>query len=180
MPEKVKDYLRVKFSPEVIRAAYQVFLKCVPRKSRILDHPSNREIEYEGETWTFDSDDEFFADYRKDVKSARFARSHDPPGRLPYCDFRVNFYWRGTTVTISLIARKEVERVFEVFEASAQQARLPEKDVKKNLREVIKVYIGHGRSPQYRRSTHRVCRRLLQAEPAVANGFRATTTAEIT
>lgn len=149
MPEKVKIYGRVKFAPEVIRAAYQVFSKCLPSKNQKVSS-ANQEIEFESESWTFDSEDEFFADYRKDVKSASFYRMHMGPAGSSHCHFLLMFYWRGTTVTIKLITRKEIERVFEVFEVNAEQARLPEKDVKKKLREEIKVYIAHGRSPQWR------------------------------
>lgn len=149
MLEKNKHYDRVKFPAEVIRTAYEVFLKCVPRKSHTVE-PKEQEIEYESESWTFDSEDEFFADYRKDVKSAMFNRIHIPPGGSGYCSFRVRFDWRGTSVSVGLITRNEIQRVFEVFEASAQQARLPEEDVKRNLRKELKVYIGHGRSPQWR------------------------------
>ena len=68
MPNKTKTYDRVIFTPEVIGQVEHAMKQAIPRSSeqsvdfdiRVTDH----------EQWAHDSEEEFFADYRKPFRSA--------------------------------------------------------------------------------------------------------------
>jgi predicted nucleotide-binding protein len=143
--KKSKSYLFVKFPPEVIMKAHRVFLDCLPEPER-GSTPSKLEIIQGYEEWAFDTLDEFTAEYRKDetsgchflhmLSSAEFGIFARPP--------RIN------AVTVRLDSREKIERVFNIFEVSYVELRSSKQALEKTVRESIKIYIGHGRSIQWR------------------------------
>lgn len=98
-----------------------------------------------GEEWTYDNQDEFFADYRKGFQYTHFANDFTGKGAI-------NIYCRGsdTEIEVELPKREEVERVFAVFEANAEACRLPPKPATQRARPKVKVFVGHGHSTQWR------------------------------
>lgn len=101
------------------------------------------------ETWTYDSEDEFFGDYRK----------YDPHDSKSYFYYRRSLIFHtldiesefGTDCVIrvsfkgDLDCRSAIERVFDVFETDAQKSKLPYEAILKP-----KIFIGHGRSTSWR------------------------------
>jgi predicted nucleotide-binding protein len=51
---------------------------------------------------------------------------------------------------VSAVSRSEIERVFGVFEAVAASYVLPKKQRDAKLRESLVIFVGHGRSPEWR------------------------------
>ena len=97
------------------------------------------------ETWNFDSFEEFFAEYRKGFDDSHITNITS--------DFRLSaravFYEEkeSQTIEISAPSRPLLERIAEIFERNAESSRIPEPEVK---RFTPIIFIGHGRSPQWR------------------------------
>ena len=100
------------------------------------------------ETWKYDSEDEFFADYRKYDPSTGYTRFayrrttlfHSLDIESLQTDSEVSVKFGG-----DLNRRSAIERVFNVFEADAQKSKLPYEVIEKP-----KVFVGHGRSTLWR------------------------------
>jgi predicted nucleotide-binding protein len=98
------------------------------------------------EKWTFDNDEEFFAEYRKPVDSARIYYGSSE-GAILDC----RFYEYYTVVDVKLAERYQVENVFEVFEDAYEQSLIPTSEEAAPVAPPKpKVFIGHGRSPLWR------------------------------
>jgi predicted nucleotide-binding protein len=59
-------------------------------------------------------------------------------------------YAKGARITVREPSRAEIEEIFAVFEESAAAARLPEPPAPKVPKIVPTIFIGHGRSLQWR------------------------------
>lgn len=120
MPEKTKDYDRVIFTPEAIKEAENVFVSTLLQKDRKMTHQTLRIQLSATEQWAHDTEEEFFADYRKGFEYASFDR------RYSY-DKHIKFWVYGdhTQVTISLLNRADVEKVFNSLESNVEKCRLP-------------------------------------------------------
>lgn len=145
MPSKDFTFEWCKFSPETIRAA-------VDAADRFLKRPSQatqRKVSHtSGETWIHDTDDEFFADYRKPSATAAayyrggiqitfFTERWTPSGQRP-----------SSPVTVSLPERAQVEEVFELLEQGRASSLVTPPPVPPPPSPV--VFIGHGGDPQWR------------------------------
>jgi predicted nucleotide-binding protein len=143
--EKSKSYLFVKFPPEVIMKTHRVFLDCLPEPERDST-PSLLQISRGYEQWKVDTLDEFAAEYRKDetygchLLHSKAGAAFEVFAHLP----------RLSNVTVSLDSREKIERVFNIFEGSYSELRSSRQALEKTVRESIKIYIGHGRSNQWR------------------------------
>jgi Predicted nucleotide-binding protein containing TIR-like domain len=99
-----------------------------------------RTVDLPDETWDLDSDDEFFADYKRpDVEHAYFQ----------WRGVRVVFWLTGlmrssTEVSVELPTRELVERVFALFDEGADRGRLPAPQPDPV------VFIGHGHSEDWK------------------------------
>ena len=67
---KDKDYKNVIFSADVIKGAARLFLDKVPKLKKIDKLTSFRLTQSDSVRWTYDSEDEFFADYRRGFEHA--------------------------------------------------------------------------------------------------------------
>lgn len=108
--------------------------------------------------WTYDSLDEFFADYHQKPLEASYSEHLYPENRLkPHASLRVWFRDisdRVSSVKVIASSRAEIEAVFEIFETALGRSRLPEVaaevETKFDTPVATKVFIGHGRSPLWR------------------------------
>jgi predicted nucleotide-binding protein len=147
--EKKKYYLQTIFTADVIREAERAFAGILSDKHEIS--PNYRQISRGQEEWNFDSDEEFLAEYRS---TAGFDRVHYEKFTSPdigdyYYDVTVEF--GNTGVRIKASSRPQIETVFEVFERHAAESKLPEPPVPESPPPLSPtVFIGHGRSSQWR------------------------------
>lgn len=148
-----KRYQRVKFLAETLRAADDTLDTLLsPEEKREAEEFSvstegrTLRIYLPGETWSHDSVNEFFADYRRaDLMDATFAHSH----RLSDRGIRVVFDKEvGTTVSVEAPTREEIHKVFDVFEAGVAEATRLEKP--ESPPPTPTIFIGHGHSPLWR------------------------------
>lgn len=130
MPQKQKTYERVIFTPEVIKEAFKVLLTTLPDADKNLPRKTLEITLPSGEYWAHDSEDEFFADYRRGFNQAQY-RKFSGGGEI---DFMVHSVKRNTPlsrITVRLSNRSDVEKVFNVFEANVDKCRLPEQPKEK-------------------------------------------------
>ncbi|MBA7645012.1 hypothetical protein ES703_52764 [subsurface metagenome] len=154
MPTKEKTYNRVIFTPEVIKEAVDVLVATLPDKERQLSFEKLEIKLSAGENWAHDTENEFFADYRKDFEHARFRKNYEKADII----FAISSgsYNQGTRVSIEMASRADVERVFDVLESNVEKCRLPAPPPKKVQRPKkiqrprVKVFMGHGRNTQWR------------------------------
>lgn len=121
-----------------------------PELEKLFENPRcTLSIETDTEKWAYDSEDEFFADYRKCTPDA-------PKAEITYCRYRGisefclyksdnNTTRVGVKATRSSDCRSLIEKVFDAFETAAPKAKLLYKTVPKP-----KIFIGHGRSNLWR------------------------------
>lgn len=134
--KKTKGY-RAFFEPETIGEAYQKLKECYPKER---DYVEIRTVKIEGNEWSHDTDQEFFADYRH-CSSAHYEKRSIKAG------IKVRFFMSKTEVSVEAEKRSEIESVFEIFERHLQQSLLRE-EIEPEEKPII--FIGHGRSGQWR------------------------------
>lgn len=145
MLEKSKTYYDVRFSADTLREAIQVFRTKTDGGDDESKEVLSMSVKIDDSEWKYDSEDEFFADYRKSASKALFRQS--TPGDEPNFTFYV-VTDTTTIVTISAPNRGDIEAVFEIFERDLDASRLPPPPPPQKPRPV--VFIGHGRNPQWR------------------------------
>jgi predicted nucleotide-binding protein len=151
---KSKAYYHVKFPPEVICEAAEILFEFIEEKHR-KNFNYSRDLKITmAESWKYDNDEEFFADYRKEHYDSYYSKR--------ICDFDISigfgnaffqidskFYsGKESNVSVKAPTRQQIEAVFEIFEKSAEQYKLPlpPEPSKPKLR----VFIGHGHSEQWK------------------------------
>jgi len=153
MPEKKKYYDRVIFSPEVIKEAEEALTKSLSQEDLELSLYI-LSIDLPQESWSHNNEEEFFADYRKDFKDARFCKMYrNKAAQTAEVNFSVRrstYSEPGSIVTMSMPTRTQVERVFEVVEVNVDKCRLPELTPEEPRRPTVRVFIGHGQNGQWR------------------------------
>lgn len=166
--EKIKEYKNTIFSVETLKTAVeglealvkedtiQRTKSFVPQNEKLSDeeaflHYANREMQIRvlDEMWKYDSEDEFFADYRK-------YNSENPNNYFCYKRSLLNNHLNiesksGSNSMISIRVtghtnnRSIIERVFDTFEKDALNSKLPYELIEKP-----KIFIGHGRNNLWR------------------------------
>lgn len=153
--QKTKNFSKIKFTVETIRNARQSLLNLLPIDENSKPSLSLNIDMFGGISWNYDSEEEFFADYSKDHKYSNY--------RITYSDLSfsirfANIYYkaiyeyvddRNTEVTVSANSRHEIESIFNIFETSADQCKLPPLP-KKEIQIKSKIFIGHGGSSQWK------------------------------
>ena len=144
--ERTKKYNRVLFSPEVIRQARDVTAK---KCGQNINKEGMRLKVTDDEEWTYDNEEEFFAEYIDPFIYARFLEHY-----YDYGTFSVVVWGETehreleTTVTVEMKKREEILGVFNIFEANVERCKLPERPREEARRG--RVFIGHGRDKQWR------------------------------
>jgi predicted nucleotide-binding protein len=148
MVRKEVLYRRTIFDANVLREGIKEFVGIVP-KERTIGY-TRRTVTRGTESWDFDSEEEFLAEYRREP----------PPYHAVYDGWVVNpdcrliiLLARGsdTTIVVEADTRPKIETVFEVFDRHQAQSRLPEPSIAPPPPPPPPtIFIGHGRSAQWR------------------------------
>jgi predicted nucleotide-binding protein len=132
-------YCDTKFTPDVIKQGLEVF-KSVGGSAKACYYNVRFKNQ---EEWNYDSASEFYSDYVRDIKWGTIdSISGDGYG------FRVMYKEGCSWVTIEAPERSKIEDVHYIFLNSQENCRLPEQ--KQNHKAQPVVFIGHGRSAQWR------------------------------
>ena len=135
------------FPPEVIRQARDKLQeRSAQAKKDVSLHLTLSNTEYVTED--YDNEDEFFAAYRKDFRYASY--KCDSSGSslrvtvMPLQSTIVGVHEPGTMVDIAAPSRPDALYVLDAFESAAPTCRF------QATRSPSKLFIGHGRSAQWR------------------------------
>jgi predicted nucleotide-binding protein len=136
--QKTNYFSGVRFKPGVVRQAHDLFLSLI--SSDGIPAPQTMRVDNGLESWTFDSREEFLA-YALDADGFRFDHIASPErARLIVQVDKFN----QSFVQVDFPGRENIVAVFNVFESHVDNSRVIESD------QPIKVFIGHGRNPQWR------------------------------
>jgi predicted nucleotide-binding protein len=143
--ERVKDYLRVEFSATALRKVVESFKDMVkdPAKTSI----DRMRIQKRGESWRYDTFEEFLAQLDANAAYAALAVSH------PDLSLEISIWPAGfnpTQVSISSSNRDLILRLGNVVDACAEDCFIPAPPEPKKEIPKPKIFIGHGGSPQWR------------------------------
>jgi len=143
--KKEKKYNRVYFTPECIQEAAQTISEYADKEQRKFQQ--HRLKTSTGDvSWTYDNEEEIFADYREGVDYAVYRKS------FPGLDLGLTWFdTQSTEVEIQASTRQQIETVFQVFEKYAPECKLPEPPKPEPQESPAPtIFIGHGRSEQWR------------------------------
>jgi predicted nucleotide-binding protein len=138
--QKTKTYASVRFTAEVTRDATNALIRIYGSESEPAKYLTLSVVHPDSE-WQYDSLEEFLADYRIHRSDATLHLSVGK-GRLAL--------WArqgSARVNVEGVTRPDVESVFAVFEAARERCAIPEP---LPTRPSPVVFIGHGRSSQWR------------------------------
>ena len=148
MPTKQKDYERVVFTPEVIKEAVEELKAILSDQSELTSQSYTVRVSSE-EKWYYDTEDEFFTDYRKGCELAHFEQSH----RTDKDRGNIQLWYYGSgrsSISVSMRNGVDVEKVFNIIEANVKKCSLPKPRRKKSRKVKTKTFIGHGHDAQWR------------------------------
>lgn len=131
--EKTKKFKYGHFSADIIK---QVFEKYFPEGEGYF------RLERGEESWEYDDEREFFADYRKNHSNSSVRKRGKGIGiKISYTEYSY------TTISVEADTRGNIESIFEVFEKyyPASIKEPPQDDKKGPV-----IFIGHGQSQQWR------------------------------
>jgi hypothetical protein len=135
---KEKTYERVKFTVEVIKEALAVWLD---KLTKFEDLSVSRKPE----KWKYNNEAEFFADYRNEFDHCTFWKAGDGYILL------INVIYDETIILVEAPSRPEIEEIFVIFEAHLNECKLPPLLPTGPVKpEPPVIYIGHGRSSQWK------------------------------
>jgi len=125
MPEKTKTYKRVIFTPEAIKAAIATLETILPKKHRILTYIRRQIVLSLEEEWSHDTDEEFFADYRKGFMGLSLQRNYGEGRHIFLSVYNYIYGEEYTRIMIRMPSRTNVEKIFNVLESNVEKCRLP-------------------------------------------------------
>ena len=143
--QKQYIYKMTRFPAEVLLEAADTLLQGVEVKNKD-DSPSlYLSVELDEGTWQHDTEDEFFSDYRRSSKDALYSKE------LGNHKIWVQSFPQLVLVRVSAPDRFKVQAVFNVFDKYAESSRIPEPEKPPEPPPPKpRVFIGHGRSKQWR------------------------------
>lgn len=140
--EKSKRYQYALFPAEVLREALN---KYFPNGNEDKDQRCSYRLSNATETWDYDDEEEFFADYRKSHIDSSIRKSNNSKSlNVRYS----NYYGGSTVVSVEGKKRSDIESVFEIFEKNYKNSMI-EPRVEDKLNKIV-IFIGHGHSTQWR------------------------------
>ena len=145
--KKTKEYRECRFSAETLREVTEVVEKCA-NQANVKEIPHLfLTVEHDNTQWEYDTKEEFFADFSKYCKYARFVIKYDYKFSLA-----ATFYERRVNVCVDAPDRATIETIFNVFEKHRENSRLeplPKPPPPPPPPPPV-VFIGHGRNPSWR------------------------------
>jgi len=148
--EKSKEYHWTKFSPEVITKAFEELKKHLPSKQS--EEPTHRvlTLKRSGESWSYDSAAEFFADYRSDFNYAFYAYGFSDASLQ--LNVWLSFETPHSEISVSLPKRSNIEAVFAIFEDAVSSCAIPKppSPIEVPWESKVRIFIGHGKKPLWR------------------------------
>jgi hypothetical protein len=151
---KTKTYDYTRFNAIVVQEALNLWAAELSGESRTL----TRSIVENDERRELDSDEEFFAAFRRPFTTAGLTKKG--PNESTFAITAHDWY---CMVSIELSTRTSIERVFDVFERNAQASSIPQAAVA--APEPLTIFIGHGRSGVWRD---------LKDHPTDQQGYKVT------
>lgn len=149
--QKRKRYERTRFTPDTLKAAVSTYLGLIPADWDSKNLVRNTfEVTRGPESWTYNKLDEYIADLRRGGQMSSEIFLNGPGPFVFTASVRPDY----TSASIGADNREQIESVFEVFERAALAARIPDPprpapSPKPPEKKPI-VFIGHGRSKQWR------------------------------
>jgi len=138
--EKRKTYPYILFPPEALTEALNVLLKSTGNEQEKASF-TYLLVSFENEEWEHDTFEEFAADLRRSPQGYSYEKD------FKSCKLRVLQYAEKCVVLVSAPNRQVIESTFEVFERHASTSTIEHTEITK---EPPTVFIGHGRSLQWR------------------------------
>jgi hypothetical protein len=135
--QKRKYYHDVRFPGAVIEEAHSLFISYLAEGKK-AEAPDDLSVSIGDEKWRFDSLEEFLADY---PKGTEFRLDHMAEGSRMIVE---QPYGSSISVLVEFPTRVRIEAVFAVFERNLDRSRIVVPAVP------LRVFIGHGRDPQWR------------------------------
>lgn len=131
--EKSKIYEQTYFSADLIKSVLDKYVLGDKIKNSFR-------LRRDNEAWQFDDEREFFADYRKEHYSSSIRKSNSE------VEIEINYNKdEYTNVTVQADNRGEIESIFEEFEKNFKNSIVKSSKIKLPV-----IFIGHGRSTQWR------------------------------
>jgi hypothetical protein len=133
VPQLTRTYPAGWLTPEQLRSAYEAF-----DRQTNNDVPGRRQLRVlrDGETWEFEESDEFLAELSDDAHAVEVVLEWEVDA------FTISHSLGGTTITIRLGSRSQIDSIVGVLPA-------PAADGVQELAAAFTVFLGHGRSPQW-------------------------------
>ncbi|MDO8999072.1 MAG: nucleotide-binding protein [Bacteroidota bacterium] len=151
MPSKTIEYKNVKFPPELIVEAYIAFKGLLLEENKVSYSKTFAIRINDKEYWQFDSQEEFFSEFRKDIDSANFKHQHNSNiGGIAFFGFTFSKLSSRFELSIELPERHQIEKVFEIFESNYSKHCTPKEVLIKGIESKVKIFIGHGRNIQWK------------------------------
>lgn len=153
MPTKTKIFRNVKFPPEIIKEANNIFLSFLNDDNK---QPYSREFKISfdnDESWSYENEDEFYAEYRKEIEYADLRFQHHgnvDKSRYSIFDYSFDKFLYKVTLRIELSERSMIEKIFEVLESNYSKFEIPYDEAVEEVKSSIKIFIGHGRNQQWK------------------------------
>jgi len=138
--EKSKFYDSVRYAPEALTQALDALLKSTGKEN---EEPlySQWNVVFEDEEWSHDSFEEFAADLRRSPERYLYVKNFNS------VVLTVAQHEDFCRVVVQAPQRQAIEATFEVFERHAPTSRIMEPQASAEL---PTIFIGHGRSQQWR------------------------------
>jgi predicted nucleotide-binding protein len=145
MPDKTIEFDGVIFNADVLREAFDLLTKISPEPDKDTARFDHCLVKRGNEEWSHDSLTEFLSDYRKGVEHSMVGQ------RRGQFELSIQVYNNPHVTTARVKAkgptRQDVESLFEVFERNANVCRVTKPVAGPPP---LVVFIGHGRSQQWR------------------------------
>ncbi|CAD6536552.1 hypothetical protein LMG27952_03164 [Paraburkholderia hiiakae] len=140
---KQKEFKETRFTADVLREAIEKLRSIAPESGQGL-RLITLKVAHDDAAWSYDTVDEFLADYRISKRKANlliFGGGYTLAAEMGA---------RETDIAIEAPTRSEIESIFDVFERSVSQCKLPPLPASAHPQRDTVVFIGHGRSAAWR------------------------------
>ncbi|HEX9510677.1 MAG TPA: nucleotide-binding protein [Puia sp.] len=137
--EKTKSYPDTYFSADNIKQVSERYLQPGDQNGELSVY---YRIDTGDEAWVFDTEPQFFSEYRKKEHINSIFKKANKHISLTIIYQKNNY----TAVTVQAKTRDEIETIFEFFEEKRADSIVKKADIPKDKL----IFIGHGRSRQWR------------------------------